>query len=669
MMRLELATEAYIGARSQQQDAAAVEGIDGNKGAILILADGLGGHESGAEASWIVVDTFRKAAVQGAFSDPARRHRALRDAIEDANTRIAGGVNPAHGHRGMASTAVIAVVAEGELSWISVGDSHLYLWRNGQLKKLNEDHSQAGLMVRSGQFKESDPEVQAVKSVLVSALTGRKLEIVDHPSTSVALNSGDVLILASDGLNTITEDEISSIVAGNNGGNAKALSTALIDAVKERRADRQDNTTVAITRVLSVPKRSISEPAADPLARPRQEITTPTEISPANQRTQIQSPPPKPRPSVSLETTQLPDQPTQRVAASASENPAPVKPEARPATAPPSAAVKSADANARTAIPSAADAPTAIPGAETRAPAAPRPSTELKSDKPMAPIQAAAQPRSRLPLLGLLMLAIATILAGLLIGRMTGIWDPIGALFAPETIIKEQVPTGPAQKRATDRPAETQPPAPSPAIKAPAPPQAAPQPPAQQQPQPKPAPAAPRPEAPKSAAPPPQGAVPAPAPLPPPARPDGIDDRTRPERAQPPADAQPRTESPATPEQQRSQPTTPVAPRAVPPPVTAPDKSGAVPAIPEADPRRQLEAERRRFEQQERARRVEEQRRLQEQEAEFQRRAQAGACNPLSDGSRIPTLNACFRWCDGNTAPGTMDQQECRTWCRGNCPQ
>ncbi|MEZ5853829.1 MAG: protein phosphatase 2C domain-containing protein [Hyphomicrobiaceae bacterium] len=109
MMQLEMATAEYIGARAQQQDLAAAIAL--KSGALLVLADGLGGHESGAEASRIVVETFREAAAQGLFDDPESRRQALRDTIERANGRIGEGVDPAHGHRGMGVSAVAAVIS------------------------------------------------------------------------------------------------------------------------------------------------------------------------------------------------------------------------------------------------------------------------------------------------------------------------------------------------------------------------------------------------------------------------------------------------------------------------------------------------------------------------------------------------------------------------------
>jgi len=262
-MQLDLATAEYIGAREQQQDLAAALPLA--SGALLILADGLGGHESGAEAARIVVTTFKEAGAGGRFEHSGSRRQALREVLDLANARIAAGVDPAHGHRGMASTVVAAVVSNGEMNWVSVGDSHLYIWREGRLHKLNEDHSQAGLMVKSGQYRRDDPEVLAVKSVLVSALTGRKLEIVDLPPSGFRLVAGDVLMLASDGLNTLSDGEIERIVDNVREHGAIKLSTTLLESVRNRRLERQDNTTVVVARVLE-PVRAAATTA--PVRRP-----------------------------------------------------------------------------------------------------------------------------------------------------------------------------------------------------------------------------------------------------------------------------------------------------------------------------------------------------------------------------------------------------------------
>ena len=279
MMRLDLATDDFIGARSQQQDAAAARSIGSGGGAMLVLADGLGGHTGGAEASRIVVETFGAAADAGTFDAEPGRRPGLRATLEKANERIADGVEPAHGQRGMASTAVAVILADGLVNWISIGDSHLYVWRRGRLAKLNEDHSQAGLMVRSGQYKPDDPEVAAAKSVLVSALTGRKLEIVDQPAQAFAVETGDVVLLASDGLNTLSENEIESAVTAVQAQGAGEVSTLLLDKVRERRADRQDNTAVVVARVVEMHERATE--LATQVAHDTQRVTAPAEIASA----------------------------------------------------------------------------------------------------------------------------------------------------------------------------------------------------------------------------------------------------------------------------------------------------------------------------------------------------------------------------------------------------
>ncbi len=585
MKSLELAREDFQGARSQQQDRAAVDVIDETRGGILILADGLGGHEGGAQASAIVEQTFLEAAKKGAFDDPARRRTALRDALEAANKTIGSGVDPAHGHRGMASTAVVAIVAEGNVTWISVGDSHLYVWRAGKLTKLNEDHSQAGLMIRSGQYKETDPEVLAAKSVLVSALTGRKLEIVDHPQNSVQLEAGDVLILASDGLNTISEREIADIVSKGGGQDAKLLCKALIEAVKERKADRQDNTTVAIARVLQVPKRQPSDGAVPLAPPPRQVITTPTDLPSARVETQI---PAKPR---APERAAL----SGEAAIQRGSGPADNTVRSVPILPP-----KPSSPDARTAVPSAAEARTAIPNAAEARPALPgssrTPPPELQATRPMSPGDGK---RKQIPLMGIAMLGLATLLLALVVGRTMEWFDPIAGVTR---LFRSDAPPAPQ---------------PSPDGRKAAPTKGVDQPPAQQ----------PKPELPKTQPVPPKQSQPPTAPPQPPAQqpappktpvqaPPATPNETPPAEGRPSApDQTPKPQGPGTqvpPQNPRTQAPNPQGPLPVERPVTLPplppndpirpaptqpdvppDRSGAVPGAP-TTPRAGLPEDRRR---------------------------------------------------------------------------
>lgn len=249
MIELDIAEAATIGTRAEQQDAAAIVRL-GKHGdaALLVLADGLGGHADGARAARIVIDTFRERAAGGAFDRPELCHRALDEALHEANARIRDAGNPADDERSMASTVVAAVVAEGHLGWISVGDSHLYVWRHGHLTKLNADHSQAGMMIRDGHAPDA-PAVLAARSMLVSALGGQTIGYIDQTDARVALAIDDVILLASDGLDVLGDTDIARIV-GESLDRRTEAAQELIAAVQALGLPRQDNATVLTARVL-----------------------------------------------------------------------------------------------------------------------------------------------------------------------------------------------------------------------------------------------------------------------------------------------------------------------------------------------------------------------------------------------------------------------------------
>ncbi len=260
MIELDIAQADAIGTRAEQQDAACSVALGTGDGAsLLVLADGLGGHADGALAAKIVIEAFRDAAESGRFDHAAAHAQALHGALEDINARILAAADPADDRRGMASTAVAAIVTDGAVRWISVGDSHLYVCRGGRLSKLNADHSQAGMMIRDG-YAPTDEAVLSVRSVLVSALTGREIEEIDAPAHDVALEVGDVLLLASDGLNTLSDQEIAFAIDRSYESGAEAICTALLRKVTDRKLARQDNTTVLVARVLGAAPRTAPHP-------------------------------------------------------------------------------------------------------------------------------------------------------------------------------------------------------------------------------------------------------------------------------------------------------------------------------------------------------------------------------------------------------------------------
>lgn len=251
-MNLDFGLAQDIGTRSEQQDSAAVCPLGLSVGALLVIADGLGGHTGGARASHIVVKTFADAGESGRFKSPQDRYEQLGVALQTANDEIASAARGLPKNETMGTTLVAAAAAFNSVGWISVGDSHLYLWRAGKISKLNEDHSQAGQMLKSGRYKPDDPELDAYRSMLRSAIMGRELTLIDRPIETKPLEKGDIIVLATDGLNVVDLPDVERIVTENAGESPDGLAEALLDAVRASGAASRDNATVIVARVVAL---------------------------------------------------------------------------------------------------------------------------------------------------------------------------------------------------------------------------------------------------------------------------------------------------------------------------------------------------------------------------------------------------------------------------------
>lgn len=239
--RSQVASGQILGQREKQEDRLGI-GRSADGAHVLVLADGMGGHAGGDVAAQLAVDIF----LAGTRAAPASG-KALRDALAAANAGIRDAVAANHALDGMGCTLVGALIADHELLWISVGDSPLFLVRNGQLRRLNQDHSMREVlasMVEAGRLRAADAARDPNRNALRSAVSGETIELIDAPDTALALADGDVVLLASDGIETLRPDEIVRIVARAAGGGADRISGKLLAAVSARRRKYQDNTSI-----------------------------------------------------------------------------------------------------------------------------------------------------------------------------------------------------------------------------------------------------------------------------------------------------------------------------------------------------------------------------------------------------------------------------------------
>jgi protein phosphatase len=243
---IHFAEKADVGERSAQEDYSVFQVGPNGEELLAILADGMGGHSGGQVASHKAVNAFQ--ATFRAYPSGSVATK-LGVSLNQANTELSNAVRDEGHLDGMGCTLVGTHFSEEGLQWISVGDSPLFLYRGGALRRLNADHSMAPVIeesVRRGSITRQDALSHPDRHALRSAVTGTDITLIDTSITPVSLLQDDVVILASDGLLTLSDKEICSVIQGKLGSSARDISHALISAVAAKKKPRQDNTTVQV---------------------------------------------------------------------------------------------------------------------------------------------------------------------------------------------------------------------------------------------------------------------------------------------------------------------------------------------------------------------------------------------------------------------------------------
>src|SRR5215467_1660211 len=212
-------------------------------GRLAIVADGMGGHEGGQVASHIAVDAIQETYANATDANP---QQALVAALAEAHRRIQQRAREDANLQGMGTTCTAFVIVGGRLFYAHVGDSRLYLLRNGALRVLSRDHSLVARLVETGVIREEDAENHPQKHVLTAAL-GVAADIEpDAPAQPIFLENSDVVVICTDGLwGQITERELREILVSQK----PALACqSLVRLAKEHGGP--DNLTLQIARVV-----------------------------------------------------------------------------------------------------------------------------------------------------------------------------------------------------------------------------------------------------------------------------------------------------------------------------------------------------------------------------------------------------------------------------------
>jgi PPM family protein phosphatase len=257
-LRLVVAARSDVGMARKVNEDTCYSGefatADGKIGTLLLVADGMGGHQAGEVASQLAAETvkaeLRERLSEGVPSNDEAWHALLRRVALRANERIYAQSRTASGTHGMGTTLTVALVAGRRTHVAHVGDSRAYLINPGGVdgggtwKQLTTDHSLVARLVDIGQLTPEQARLHPQRNMIYRSLGTDPTVEVDTLSQELA--PGDTLLLCSDGLDSHVEDaELAQIVL-DEPGEARACER-LITLANQRGG--KDNISVVIARV------------------------------------------------------------------------------------------------------------------------------------------------------------------------------------------------------------------------------------------------------------------------------------------------------------------------------------------------------------------------------------------------------------------------------------
>ncbi len=249
-LRIDIAEMTDIGRRrANNQDNVAKNVPDDQReidraGALVVVADGMGGHAAGEIASTVAVETITTAYTES-FDDDVMD--ALETAVRRANDRVFTISRENADHMGMGTTVVAAVIYQGLLFIANIGDSRCYLIRNGVLRQVTRDHSWVAEQVRAGVLTEDQARVHVHRNVITRSLGTQPDVLADF--FIEPLREGDLVILCSDGLHGYVDDASLLDIASHHAPHDAVR--LLVEAANE--AGGPDNITVAIAQINETP--------------------------------------------------------------------------------------------------------------------------------------------------------------------------------------------------------------------------------------------------------------------------------------------------------------------------------------------------------------------------------------------------------------------------------
>ena len=246
----------------------------------------MGGAQAGEVASQMAVEEFHEA-----LPDEGSAEERLVDRVRAANRRIYDLSRTEHERAGMGTTLTAVYLDDDHLAVAHVGDSRAYLFRDGELTRLTQDHSLVEELVRQGKLTEEQAAEHPQRSIITRALGIERDVEVD--TWTYPMRAGDVVLLCSDGLTSmIGEEQIAQILAGE--ASLDRAADRLIDAAND--AGGRDNITVVLFRLEETSGRAAASGDVDePTVVGMEPVRAPTRTATRAGAEAAETEPPSPR--------------------------------------------------------------------------------------------------------------------------------------------------------------------------------------------------------------------------------------------------------------------------------------------------------------------------------------------------------------------------------------
>ena len=217
--------------RPTNQDAYALSMREEEGIAVIAVCDGMGGANAGNVASRFALDTFMERIQEQVTARMSREgiERALRDAADAANETVFRLSTRQPEFAGMGTTLVAGVITKEKAMLLNIGDSRAYEIDAKNIMQLTEDHSYVNEMIRQGKLRAEDARTHPNRNLITRAVGVDPR--VEADVYEVDLREGEVLLLCSDGLNSMVEDaQIGEIIRRS--GDLETAGQALVEAAQ-----------------------------------------------------------------------------------------------------------------------------------------------------------------------------------------------------------------------------------------------------------------------------------------------------------------------------------------------------------------------------------------------------------------------------------------------------